>query len=54
MPNHDHNWFGDDDPLNYVNNWEGSVVRNSGNYDAESKSQEYESKVYTTSKTGGG
>jgi len=54
MPSHDHNWFGDDDLVNYVNNWGGSLVKDSGNYDAESVEHEYESKVYTTSKTGGG
>lgn len=54
MPSHDHNWFGDDDLVNYVNNWGGSLVSDSGNYDAESVEQDYKSKVYTTSKTGGG
>ena len=54
LPSHDHNWFGDDDLSTYVNNWEGSVVKDSGNYDAESLEHDYQSKVYSTSKTGGG
>lgn len=52
IPSHDHNWFGDDDLASYVSNWGGSVVKNSGDYDAESWGG-FQSKVYSTSKTGG-
>lgn len=52
IPSHDHNWFGDDDLASYASNWGGSVVKNSGDYDAYSQGG-YQSKVYSTSKTGG-